>query len=141
MEIEIDQVLCDCPHESIIDFVCTLEPEISIEIIVSPKLCMTMLQAEDSIDFQPFYLGEVLMTECQLTVDGNLGYGYCMGDEPQRAYSIAIIDAILNSQNHALQQNVLAFVEREKKILHNIKLEEYNQILKTKVDFKIMEQD
>jgi len=141
MNMGIDEVLCNCSQDNLVEFVSSLEPNLTIETIIAPKLAMTMVQAEDSIDFQPFYLGEVLMTECQLNIDGQIGYGYCMGDAPQRAYCIAILDAIMNLNDHPLQKQVLTFIENEKVILIKNQMEEYNQILKTKVDFKIMEQD
>ena len=141
MNLDQDQVLCECAQDRLINFVSQLESNLTVEIVLAPKLCMTMVQAEDSIDFQPFYLGEVLITECQLTVNGELGYGFCMGDAPQRAYSMAIIDAILHKPEHPLQTEIQLFIEKEKAILTKSRLEEYNQILKTKVDFKIMEQD
>jgi alpha-D-ribose 1-methylphosphonate 5-triphosphate synthase subunit PhnG len=136
-----DEVLSECTNDSLVQFITNIEPGLDIQMVIAPKLCMTMVQAEDSIDFQPFYLGEVLITECQLTVNGELGYGFCMGDAPQRAYSMAIIDAILHKPEHPLQTEIHLFVEKEKAILTKSRLEEYNQILKTKVDFKIMEQD
>jgi alpha-D-ribose 1-methylphosphonate 5-triphosphate synthase subunit PhnG len=141
MNLDQDQVLCECAQDRLINFVSQLESNLTVEIVLAPKLCMTMVQAEDSIDFQPFYLGEVLITECQVTVNGELGYGYCMGDAPQRAYSIAIIDALLHMPQHPLQTEIHLFIEKERVILTKSQLEEYNQILKTKVDFKIMEQD
>jgi alpha-D-ribose 1-methylphosphonate 5-triphosphate synthase subunit PhnG len=141
MNLNQDQVLCECAQDRLINFVSQLESNLTVEIVLAPKLCMTMVQAEDSIDFQPFYLGEVLITECQVNVNGELGYGYCMGDAPQRAYSIAIIDALLHIPEHRLQTEIHLFIEKEKVILTKSRLEEYNQILKTKVDFKIMEQD
>jgi alpha-D-ribose 1-methylphosphonate 5-triphosphate synthase subunit PhnG len=63
-----------------------------------------------------------------------------MGDTPQRAYAIAVIDALSFEQNSIFKEEVAAFIENEKSILTQQKLEEYNQILRTKVDFKIMEQ-
>jgi alpha-D-ribose 1-methylphosphonate 5-triphosphate synthase subunit PhnG len=140
MNLDQDQVLCECAKDRLINFVSQLESKLTIEIVLSPKLVMTMVQAEDSIDFQPFYVGEVLMTECQLLINGAIGYGYCMGDAPQRAYAIAVIDALSFELNSIFKEEVAAFIENEKSILTQQKLEEYNQILRTKVDFKIMEQ-
>jgi alpha-D-ribose 1-methylphosphonate 5-triphosphate synthase subunit PhnG len=139
--MEMDAVLCECENEALVQLVTNLESELLVEIVVAPKLGMTMVQAEDSIDFQPFYLGEVLITECQVLVNGQLGYGYCMGDAPQKAYSIAVIDAIMHTEGHPKQNDVNVFIEIEKAKLLKKQLEEYNQVLKTKVDFKIMEQD
>ena len=140
MNSDQDQVLCECAQDRLINFVSQLESKLTIEIVLSPKLVMTMVQAEDSIDFQPFYVGEVLMTECQLLVDGLIGYGYCMGDAPQRAYAIAVLDAIFHAPTSLFKEELAAFIEAEKSILTQQKLEEYNQVLRTKVDFKIMEQ-
>jgi alpha-D-ribose 1-methylphosphonate 5-triphosphate synthase subunit PhnG len=139
--MEMDAVLCECENEALVQLVTNLESELLVEIVVAPKLGMTMVQAEDSIDFQPFYLGEVLITECQVLVNGQLGYGYCMGDAPQKAYSIAVMDAIMHTEGHPKQNDINAFIEIEKAKLLMKQLEEYNQVLKTKVDFKIMEQD
>lgn len=139
--MEMDAVLCECENETLVQLVTNLESELLVEIVVAPKLGMTMVQAEDSIDFQPFYLGEVLITECQVLVNGQLGYGYCMGDTPQKAYSIAVMDAIMHTEGHPKQNDISAFIEIEKAKLLKKQLEEYNQVLKTKVDFKIMEQD
>jgi len=139
--MEMDAVLCECENEALVQLVTNLESELLVEMVVAPKLGMTMVQAEDSIDFQPFYLGEVLITECQVLVNGQLGYGYCMGDAPQKAYSIAVINAIMHTEGHPKQKDVNVFIEIEKAKLLKKQLEEYNQVLKTKVDFKIMEQD
>jgi alpha-D-ribose 1-methylphosphonate 5-triphosphate synthase subunit PhnG len=54
---------------------------------------------------------------------------------------MAIIDALLHIPEHPLQTEIHLFIEKEKEILNKSRLEEYNQIMKTKVDFKIMEQD
>ena len=141
MHMESDEVLCECPIEKLVLFISIIESKLSIELVIPPKLGMTMVKAQDSIDFQSFYLGEVLITECQLTVDGQLGYGFCMGDQGKRAYSIAIIDAIIHSPLHPLQNEIFDFIKEQGEMLELEKLKEYNQILKTKVDFKIMEQD
>ena len=119
-----DEVLTECPNDNLVQFLINIETGLDIQMVIAPKLCMTMVQAEDSVDFQPFYLGEVLITECQVTVNGELGYGYCMGDAPQRAYSIAIIDALLHTPEHPLQTEIHLFIEKEKAVLTKSRLEE-----------------
>jgi alpha-D-ribose 1-methylphosphonate 5-triphosphate synthase subunit PhnG len=101
---------------------------------------MTMIQAEDSVEFQPFYLGEALTTECEVSVNGQKGYGVCLGDEPLRCYCIAFIDAVtqLKEVDH---QPILFFLDQQAKLVDKAVQLEYNQILTTKVDFKLMEQD
>ena len=135
-----DYILCECSLSALENFVTELEKNFNVVVAKTPSICMTMVKAEDSVESQPFYLGEALTTECQLLVNDKIGYGICIGDEPVRAYCIAFFDAITGIENEFLPQinqflkEQLAAIELSQKI-------EHNHILRTKVDFKIMEQD
>ncbi len=135
-----DYILCECQLESLENLVASLEPLFVTAIIRMPSICMTMIQAEDSVEFQPFYLGEALTTECEVSVNGQKGYGVCLGDEPLRCYCIAFIDAVTQLKD-VDQQSILKFLEEQRKLIDRAVQLEYNQILTTKVDFKLMEQD
>jgi phosphonate C-P lyase system protein PhnG len=121
-----DYILCECELETLASFV------------RKPAVCMTMVQAEDSVEGQPFYLGEALTTECELEVDGHAGYGLCLGDEPLRCYCIAFVDALLLSGDVSLVEDF--FREQSAAIAAREQME-YNHIQRTKVDFKLLEQD
>lgn len=135
-----DHILCECELESLASFVGELEQEYGVTVVRQPAVCMTMVQAEDSVEGQPFYLGEALTTECELQVDGNVGYGLCLGDEPLRCYCIAFVDALLLSADRNLSR-VEAFLERQGAAIAERQQIEYNHIQRTKVDFKLLEQD
>ena len=90
-----DYILCECPLEPLEAFVRELEPSYTVVIARPPALCTTMICAEDSVELQPFYLGEALLTETTLALNGQTGHGLCLGDEPVRSYCIAFIDAAL----------------------------------------------
>ncbi|MFC4232515.1 phosphonate C-P lyase system protein PhnG [Parasediminibacterium paludis] len=138
--MDIFYVLCECNLEPLRELVASIEPKNTIIIIKEPTVCMTMIPAEDSVEAQPFYLGEALTTACEVTVDGSMGYGICLGDEPVRAYCIAVIDAI--TQKPASEwQEIHHFLEKQLQLIEAAKKVEYNQILQTRVDFKIMEQE
>src|SRR5579871_6066112 len=92
---QADRVLCECALQPLQAFVQQLEPECAVAVIRHPAVVSLMIKAEDSVESQPFYLGEALVTECELQVDGQLGFGLCLGDEPVRSYCIAFIDALL----------------------------------------------
>jgi alpha-D-ribose 1-methylphosphonate 5-triphosphate synthase subunit PhnG len=133
-----DHILCECELEALASFVRELEREYAVTVVRQPAVCMTMVQAEDSVEGQPFYLGEALTTECELQVDGHVGYGLCLGDEPLRCYCIAFVDALMLSGDVGpvegfLEQQGAAVAARERL--------EYNHIQRTKVDFKLLEQD
>ena len=92
------------------------------------------------MELQPFYLGEALTTECEVIINERIGYGICLGDEPIRSYCIAVIDALmqLNDQSKPVIEQFLT--NEYQGIQHRNKVE-YNHILRTKVDFKLMEQE
>jgi alpha-D-ribose 1-methylphosphonate 5-triphosphate synthase subunit PhnG len=135
-----DYILCECELAPLEDFVASLENGFEIKIARAPSTCMTMIQAEDSVEFQPFFLGEALTTECEVIVNGQRGYGICLGDEPVRSYCIAFIDAVTQLEGLDLG-NVHTFLNEQAMLIENKAILEYNQIMRTKVDFKLMEQE
>jgi phosphonate C-P lyase system protein PhnG len=135
-----DYILCECELAPLENFVASLEGNFEVKIPKAPSICMTMIQAEDSVEFQEFYLGEALTTECEVTVNGQRGYGICLGDEPLRSYCIAFIDALTQLPGADLQ-SVTAFLNEQAGLINGAAQLEYNQILRTKVDFKLMEQE
>jgi alpha-D-ribose 1-methylphosphonate 5-triphosphate synthase subunit PhnG len=135
-----DYVLVECALEPLEKLVFNLEPKFEIKLAKAPSICMTMIEAEDSVEHQPFFLGEAITTECQILVNKQIGYGICLGDEPLRSYCIAFIDAVLQLNGEETHE-IEAFIEEHSKLISASRKMEYNQILKTKVDFKIMEQE
>ncbi len=135
-----DYILCECELEPLQEFVSSLEDKYEVKIAKMPSVCMTMIQAEDSVEFQEFYLGEALTTECAVLVNDQLGYGICLGDEPVRSYCIGFIDALTQLPGADLTA-VEAFLNEQAEIIGKAEQLEYNQILRTRVDFKLMEQE
>jgi phosphonate C-P lyase system protein PhnG len=135
-----DYILCECELEPLENFVAALEEMFDVKIAKAPSVCMTMIQAEDSVEYQEFYLGEALTTECEVLVEGQRGYGICLGDEPVRAYCIAFIDALTQLPGANLA-NVETFLNEQAAHINKALQAEYNQVLRTKVDFKLMEQE
>lgn len=135
-----DFVLCECELEPLEKFVGLLESNFEIKIARMPAICMTMVQAEDSVEFQPFYLGEALTTECEVIVNGQKGYGICLGDEPLRTYCVAFIDAIMQLDDFD-KTPVHTFLNQQAILIERANNIENTYIQRTKVDFKLMEQD
>lgn len=135
-----DQILCECELEPLENFVASLEEKFEVKIAKMPSVCMTMIQAEDSVEFQEFYLGEALTTECEVVLNSQRGYGICLGDEPVRSYCIAFIDALTQLPGADLH-DVETFLNGQWDLIEKAAQLEYNQIMRTKVDFKLMEQE
>lgn len=67
-----------------------------VRILKEPQKTLVMVKVRESVKNSLFYLGEVLATECMVTVDGIKGVSVIAGDDFHKAASAAIIDGYLN---------------------------------------------
>lgn len=134
-----DYILIEGDLNRIKSFVESLENKYNVEITKNPTIGLTMVRANDSVEHQEFYLGEVLVTETEVSVNNTAGSGICIGDEPTRSYCQAVIDAVLQleDENH---NEVTSFLNKEAELISAKEKEENYEIQKTKVNFKLMEQ-
>ncbi len=135
-----DTVLCECDLASLQSLVEHLEQKHEVKIIKEPAICLTMVRAEDSLEKQEFFLGEALTSECDVLVDGAPGHGLCLGEEPVRTYCLAVCDAFLHG-GLPVPSELANFLEEHRALVARRELEEFNHILRSQVDFKLMEQD
>jgi len=135
-----DYTLCECDLEPLKQLVSRLELSHPVEIRRAPSVCLTMVSAEDSLESQKFFLGEALTTECEVAVEGQPGFGLCLGDEPVRAYCIAVVDALLHGERPALGE-IEPFLREQGKIVARRDQDEFDLVLQTQVDFKLMEEE
>ena len=57
-----------------------------------PRTGLVMLTVRDPFD-TPFHLGEVLVSEAEVCLDGHTGYAAVCGDEPEQALLVAAVAA------------------------------------------------
>jgi phosphonate C-P lyase system protein PhnG len=138
--LDIDRILCECQIEPLRELVMKLEASYQVTVSRPPSVCLAMIPAEDSLEKQKFFLGEALATECEVLVDQQPGYGLCLGDEPVRTYSMAVIDAFVHGGS-PIPAKVEAFLQHQQAVLARRQQEEFNLILQTQVDFKLMEEE
>lgn len=134
-----DYVLIEGDLDRIKDFVQNLESKYKIEITRNPSIGLTMVRANDSVEKQEFYLGEVLTTETEVSIHRKVGIGICIGDAPTRSYCLAVVDAILQLEDEHYNE-VHSFLIKEAEHIKNKEKEEHYEIQKTKVNFKLMDQ-
>ncbi|RIV23382.1 phosphonate C-P lyase system protein PhnG [Fibrisoma montanum] len=134
-----DYILCECPLDNLTGFVGDLSVHYPLNLLKAPRLCLTMIQAEDSVEYQPFYLGEALTTTCEVAINKTVGYGICLGDEPERAYCLAVLDAVM-ALNDAQAPAIDRFLAEQLRLIQHREETELSHIMRTKVDFKLMEQ-
>ena len=56
-----------------------------------------MVKARETAKNGLFYMGELLVTEAKVQIEGRIGIGIIAGDEPEAARELAVIDAALNA--------------------------------------------
>jgi len=137
---EYDYTLCRCPLAELKAFVETLEADHDVRLVRAPDLCLTMIRAEDSLEGQEFFLGEALTTECEVAVNEHPGRGLVLGEEPVRAYCMAVIEAVLELDS-APAARVREFLSTQTEAVTAEERRESARILGSQVDFKLMEQD
>jgi phosphonate C-P lyase system protein PhnG len=138
-EIDRDYALCECALEPLAKLVEQLERSCDIQLVKIPTPCLVMIRAADSIEGQEFYLGEALASECEVSVDESTGYGICLGEEPERAYALAIIDALYAADT--VPRTVEQFVATQCALLRHHEQVEFNQIMRSQVDFKLFDEE
>src|SRR5215467_4920166 len=116
MQIDSDHVLCECKLEALRALVLKLEKLHNINITKPPLTGLVMIPAEDSLEKQPFYLGEALLTECEVLVDTYPGLGICLGDEPGRSYCLAVLDSLLH-RNQPISEDIQSFLLEQQQAL------------------------
>ncbi|KKI91077.1 hypothetical protein WQ54_16865 [Bacillus sp. SA1-12] len=115
-----------------------IEEASNVRIDRAPSTGLVMLKTRDSVSKQPFYMGEVLVTECSVSVGQHTGIGIVMGEDPVRSYQIAVIDAAMNA-NLSITNQLLIELELEEESIQQKIREEAVRIAKTKVQFDTME--
>ena len=136
---QTDYILCECPLDNLRQLTDQLLTHYQPTLVKTPGICLTMIRAEDSVEKQEFYLGEALTTDCEVVINGHIGYGICLGDEPDRAYCMAVVEAAL-AQDDAQTTLIQDFLTAQATIIRQAEESEFAHIMRTKVDFKLMEQ-
>ncbi|WP_127578976.1 phosphonate C-P lyase system protein PhnG [Paenibacillus koleovorans] len=116
-----------------------IEERYEVEEVRPPEKSLVMTKANDSVSQKPFYLGEVLVTECTISIGGVYGFGVLMGEEPERAYQLAVVDGAFQAklpESEAWYAELLAEEQRIAAVHRRV----YTQSLNTKVNFDTMEE-
>ena len=114
-----------------------IKEKYDIKSVNEPENGLVMIKMRESAKKQLFYLGEVLVTEAKVYINGNLGMGIVIGNEEKLAHDLAIIDAAYKGQLQEVSKWNELLYEEEKKIIEREK-NESAKILETKVDFTTM---
>lgn len=106
-----------------------------VVIIKSPEKALAMIKMREPVKESLFYIGEVIVTEATVSVDGKNGMAVAMGDDFEKTLAMAVIDAACNADVF-FDYDIL--LQLEKKQID--REEKKNAIFKkTMVDFHAMD--
>ena len=105
--------------------------------LLAPRQGLTMVKVRETAKNSLFYMGEILMTEAMVEIDGHVGVGMITGIEEQRARHLAIIDAAYEAHLPESHSWNVQLMEAEQTLQEN-KAREHAQLMKTKVSFDTM---
>ncbi|WP_413375522.1 phosphonate C-P lyase system protein PhnG [Alkalihalobacillus sp. 1P02AB] len=108
--------------------------------VVEPRIGLTMVKVRETAQNSLFYLGEVLMSEAKVEVQGAIGIGLAMGDVQDFAQHLAIIDAAYVLELEETKGWNDKLLLEEKKIERD-RAKEQHQLFQTKVNFETMDID
>ncbi len=109
-----------------------------VKIIEEPNSGLVMTKMREEAQKSLFYLGEVLVTEAKVQINGKLGIGIVRGNETELSYWLAVIDAAYNADLEETKSWQKLLEDEEKRI--DEEMHKYNsRVLKTKVNFATMD--
>jgi len=115
-----------------------VEEKYDVNIVEEPNNGLTMIKIRESVKKSLFYIGEILVAEAKVSINGNLGIGIVSGDNHELAYSLAVIDAAYNANLCEIEGWEVVLLEEEKLIKEDEeKLK--SRILMTRVNFETMD--
>ena len=106
-------------------------------IVKEPGKTLAMIKMREPVKQSLFYIGEVIVCEAAVEIDGVQGIAVVMGDDADRALDMAIIDAAAN-KGVFTGMNALLELEKEQ---NNRLMRENAMHLKTMVNFESMDQE
>lgn len=122
--------------QELVDKICSAS---RVTVLKPATNSLVMMGVKDSVQEVPFYLGEVLITQCVVKVNDRTGYGFAMGDDPERAYNLAVLEATLRDED-AETGMISEFLAGQAQTLRDGRVREYAAVSQTRVRFDSMEE-
>ncbi len=129
------RILARADRNAVIQMGKELQEQYPVTIVKSPEKALTMIKMREPVKQSLFYLGETIITEAVVSLDGAVGNAVTMGDDFEKTLYMAVIDA---AENRGVFKQEARLLEWEAD--QNTRIEKENAMLmKTKVDFHSMD--
>jgi alpha-D-ribose 1-methylphosphonate 5-triphosphate synthase subunit PhnG len=106
-----------------------------VRVIREPSPATVMVRNVDPLEKTPFHLGEIYVTDCEVEVDGELGYSCVLGSERDRALYGAMIDAVMHTESSVSEETMQRLDKAGCGVLE-ARAAESSRVAATAVDFR-----
>ncbi|MDR1579769.1 MAG: phosphonate C-P lyase system protein PhnG [Synergistaceae bacterium] len=106
-------------------------------IVKEPGKTLAMIKMREPVRQSLFYIGEVIVSEAVVEIDGVRGVAVAMGDDAEKTLDMAIIDAAVNKGVFTGAEMLLALEKGQ----NDRVMRENAMHLKTMVSFESMDQE
>jgi alpha-D-ribose 1-methylphosphonate 5-triphosphate synthase subunit PhnG len=107
-----------------------------LEVIAPPTVGVVMARAADGVRGDVFNFGEVVVTEARVSLGGYEGWAMIVGNQPDRALALAIVDAALEA-GHSASSTVERAIRELAEAAERSAAEELRRVAATRVRFEV----
>jgi len=109
-------------------------------VLEEPDPCLVMIKQKESARNTAFFLGEVLVTEARVLLEGATGIGLVQGHDAEKALDLALIDGALQAGLAETQGWLGEFLAAEGEITAQRAAQD-REVLASRVEFESMDKD
>ena len=106
-------------------------------IIKEPGKTLAMIKMREPVRQSLFYIGEVIVCEAAVEIDGVQGFAVLMGDDAEKTLDMAIIDAAVNKGVFKGMDMLLALEAEQNTLV----MKENAMHMKTMVNFESLDRE
>ena len=131
------QILSRADRRDVIALGKELQQQYAVTIVKKPEKSLTMIRMREPVKQSLFYLGEAIVTEAVVTLEGTVGTAVTMGDDFEKTLYMAVIDAAENKGVFAHEDLLVKWEQTQQR-----RIAQENAIFQqTKVDFHAMDSE
>jgi phosphonate C-P lyase system protein PhnG len=130
------EIVAEASPEAVREIAELIAGRLAVKVLKSPSPGMVMVQHVEPVENTAFLLGETFVTECEVEVDGQLGYACILGSARERALCGAMVDAIMGAR-HPFERDITPLLEAEQQKIEARWDVESRAVASTRVSFEV----
>jgi len=131
----LTKILAKADQETVAALSAEIQEAYTPVIVKEPGKTLAMIRMREPVRRSLFYLGEVIVCEAAVEIDGAKGFAVLMGDDTEKVLDMAVIDAAANKGIFTGTDALLRLEkEQEDRVMRENALH-----LKTMVNFESMD--